>query len=111
MNFDDFFFEKKGLEAADRDDQRKTALNAMYYSLEEVFYKKDQYYPSTISTKNLPSVEPRLFKDPFGRAVGSQGSDYRYEATGCDGGAKCRGYRLRADLEKESDFVLNSRNN
>lgn len=105
-----FFYEKKGIEAAQRDTTRKTALNAMYYSLEEVFYRQNHYYPASISATNLPSVDPRLFEDPFGRTIGQPASDYRYEPTGCNGGQTCSGYRLRADLEKESDFVLNSRN-
>ena len=45
--------QRGNLEAADRDDKRKTAINAMYYNLEEVFYAKNGYYPATIDEKNL----------------------------------------------------------
>ena len=105
-----FYVQKKDLETTNQDSARKTAINAMYYSLEEVYYPSHKGYPRTIDEKTLPSVEPALFKDNKGVAIGDQSSLYRYEPTGCDGDL-CKGYTLRADLEREADYVKNSRNN
>ena len=105
-----FFVQKNDLAVAARDQQRKTAINAMYYGLEEVFYKANNYYPETINETNLPSVDPALFTDPDGAKIGSSDSNYRYEATNCTDN-KCKAYTLRTTLEKEADYVKTSRNN
>lgn len=105
-----FFMQKGNVEIAARDQQRKTAINAMYYSLEEVFYKTNQYYPMTISEKNLPSVEPALFTDPTDKMIGTAESNYRYEPVNCTDD-KCKSYVLRSTLENEADFVKASKNN
>lgn len=102
------FVQRGNLVAADRDDKRKTAINAMYYNLEEVFYAKNGYYPATIDEKKLTAMDPALFTDPNGNKIGTSASEYRYEATGCDND-KCKGYTLRAELEKEGDFVKTNR--
>lgn len=104
-----FFIQKNNVEVAARDGQRKTAINAMYYGLEEVFYKNNSFYPSTISETNLTSFDPALFTDPDGAKLGTSESDYRYEATNCDG-EKCKGYTLRTTLENEADFVKENKN-
>lgn len=105
-----FFLQQKAqIERVDRDRQRKTAINAFHYSLEEVYYNTNKYYPRSIDAKVLPSVDPSLFKDPNGVAVGQQGSSYRYEPLDCDGD-KCASYSLRADLESEDDFIKKSSN-
>ncbi len=105
-----FFIQKNDLAIAARDQQRKTAINAMYYGLENVFYKANNYYPETISEANLPSVDPALFTDPNGVTIGTSNSDYRYTATNCVDN-KCRAYTLRTTLENEADYVKNSINN
>jgi type II secretory pathway pseudopilin PulG len=105
-----FFIQKSNVEVAARDGQRKTAINAMYYSLEEVFYKTNKFYPSTLSETNLPSVDPALFTDPDGAKIGTSESDYRYEATNCSD-EKCKGYTLRTTLENEADFIKDSKYN
>ena len=105
-----FYVQKKDLQTTSRDNDRKTAINAMYYSLEEVYYKAHNGYPRTANTTTLPSVEPALFKDTKGVTVGDQSSEYRYEPSGCDGDL-CKGYTLRADLEREADYIKNSRHN
>lgn len=102
------FIQKNHLATTQRDDQRKTAINAMYYSLEEVFFAKNGYYPSEISSKVLPSVDPVLFTDPNGVKLGDKNANYRYEGVNCDNN-KCKGYSLRADLEKEADYVKKNR--
>lgn len=97
------------VQAAARDDERRHAINSMYYNLEDIFYAKNKYYPKTISEKNLTAMEKDLFTDPNGVKLGDGQSDYRYEPTNCDG-ERCKSYTLRAVLEKEADFVKNSRN-
>lgn len=105
-----FFLQKNSLEVASRDEVRKTSINAMYYGLEEVFYKTNGYYPRTIDEKILPSVDPALFSDPEGVKIGESNSEYRYETANCEGD-RCKSYTLRTTLENEADFVKNSRNN
>ncbi len=104
-----FFVQKNNLEVAFRDEQRKIAINAMYYGVEEVYYKTNGYYPRTISDTVLPSVDPNLFTDPEGVKLGESESEYRYEPTNCDGD-KCKSYSLRTTLENEADYIKNSRN-
>ena len=64
------FIQINNLKIANQDDTRKTAINAMYYALEEVYYKKHQSYPATITSATLPSVDPTLFTDPDGFTLG-----------------------------------------
>jgi len=105
-----FFVQKNQVEVAARDDARKTSINAMYYSLEEVYFKKNQSYPRTVTSENLPSVDPDLFKDPSGVKIGEGTSNFRYEALNCTDD-NCKGYSLRTTLENEDDFVKTNRNN
>lgn len=103
-----FFLQQKSqIDRVDRDRERKTAINAFYYSLEEVYYKANNSYPRAIDTKVLPSVDPSLFKDPNDVAIGTQGSNYHYDGLDCDGNI-CRNYTLRAELEAEDDFIKKS---
>lgn len=104
-----FFTQKNNLEVASRDEIRKTSINAMYYSIEEVFYKTNGYYPRTVDEKILPSVDPDLFKDPAGVKIGESASNYRYEGTDCDA-EKCKHYTLRTTLENEDDYIKKNRN-
>lgn len=97
------------LSAMDRDEQRKTAINAMYYSLEEGFYAQSGYYPQTISDTVLTTMDPELFTDPDGVNLGSEGSTYTYEPADCDDNGHCQEYTLRADLEREDDYIKRSR--
>jgi type II secretory pathway pseudopilin PulG len=102
------FIQRNHLTTTQRDDQRKTAINAMYYSLEEVYFAKNGYYPAEISDKVLPSVDPSLFAEPNGVKPGDKNANYRYEGVNCDND-KCKGYSLRADLEKEADYIKTNR--
>jgi Tfp pilus assembly protein PilE len=104
-----FFIQKSNIDAMNRDDQRKTAINAMHYALEESFYPTHGHYPETISDENLKAMDPALFTDPFGINVGIEGSSYRYEPIGCEE-EKCRSYTLRAILEREDVYIRQSRN-
>ena len=103
-----FYVQKNDLVIAARDNDRKTAINAMYYNLEEVYYTANNSYPKVISGDNLKAMNPELLKDPDSVAIGEQSSDYRYEPSGCNGEV-CTSYTLRADLENEADFVKNAR--
>ena len=96
--------QKSNIDAMQRDEQRKTAINAMHYALVDSFYEANQYYPTVISEKNLAAVKPELWTDPAGRKLGEPMSDYTYEAVDCVED-KCQGYTLKARLEKEEDYI------
>lgn len=100
--------QRNDLNASFRDSERKTAINAMHYSLEEVFYRENGYYPTTIDSEILPSVDPALFIDPDDNAINTAGSTYHYEGTACEGN-ECQSYRLSAELEREDEFVRTQR--
>lgn len=114
-----FFVQKNNIEVTARDTQRKTAINAMYLSLEEVYFKKHGSYPRELNKDTLPSVDEALFTDPNGIKLGQTtitvndtkypvASNYRYEATNCTEDA-CKSYTLRTTLENEDDFVKKNR--
>ena len=104
-----FFVQKSNVDAMERDKNRKIAINAMYYALEEGFYAQNGHYPDTISEENLKYIDPQLFTDPLGVNLGNEGSSYSYEPANCSGG-KCKEYILKADLEKEDDYIKRNRN-
>lgn len=104
-----FWSQKTNIETAARDDKRKIAINAMHYSLEEVYYPTHKNYPKTLSAATLTSVDPALFKDPNGKMLGAPDSDYRFEGKNCDSSG-CKSYTLRTKLENEADYTKNSRN-
>ena len=103
-----FFVQKNNIQAAAHDQQRKTAINAMYYSLEEVYYPLHHSYPQTISSNVLPSVDPNLFTDPSGDKFGTSSSDYSYLPTNCSNGS-CKSYTLRSTMQQEADYIKTSR--
>lgn len=105
-----FFIQKQNIEISAQDNAKKTAINAMYYGLEEVFYPTNKYYPQTISTDNLNSVDPALFTDPAGVKLGGAGSAYTYSPTNCADN-KCKSYTLSAALTNEADYKKTSKNN
>lgn len=105
-----FFIQKNSLSVVASDNTEKTAINSMYYSLEEVFYPANKYYPQTISSDNLKSVDPALFTDPNGVKIGTAGSAYSYKPTNCVNN-KCKSYTLEAALQNEADYIKTSRNN
>lgn len=103
-----FFVQKANVDAMNRDEDRKTAINAMYYALEEGYFVENGYYPETISEENLKVIDPNLFTDPDGYNLGTAGSSYTYEAANCEDG-ECKEYTLRATLEKEDDYIKKNR--
>lgn len=104
-----FFIQKSNVDAMGRDEDRKTAINAMYYALEEGFYKEHGYYPESISEKNITMIDPALWTDPSGANLDDPRSSYSYEPANCKDG-KCKEYVLKADLEKEDTYVKYNRN-
>ncbi|MBR6964732.1 type II secretion system protein [Candidatus Saccharibacteria bacterium] len=104
-----FFVQKANIDAMQRDEQRKEAINAMYYALEEGFYAQNGYYPDAISEENIKVIDPALWTDPFGINLGTEGSTYFYEPADCVEG-KCKEYVLRAELEKEDMYIKRNRN-
>lgn len=66
------YIQMNNLKTANDDSKRKTAINAMYYALEEVYFKKNNSYPSSLTSATLPSVDPSLFTDPDGFTLGKE---------------------------------------
>ena len=104
-----FFLQKSNVDAMSRDDDRKTAINAMYYALEEYYYPKYGYYPSEINEDVLPVIDPQLFTDPFGANIGTEVSTYSYEPADCNTANECQDFILRANLEKEDTYIKRGR--
>ena len=104
-----FFVQKANIDAMERDEDRKTAINAMYYALEESFYKENGYYPETIGEDNVKVIDPALWTDPMGINLGTEGSSYSYLPANCVDG-KCKEYVLKATLEKEDTYIKSNRN-
>ena len=104
-----FFLQKVNTEAMSRDEQRKSAINAMYYALEEGYYVENEGYPENIeNAETLRWIEPDLFTDPTGLTLWQEDSNYTYESSDCENG-KCKSYTLRAKMEKEADYIKTSR--
>ena len=104
-----FFIQKANLDAMERDEDRKIAINAMYYALEESFYKEHHYYPETISEENIKVIDPALWTDPTGLNLGDPASSYSYTPANCENG-HCKEYILKAVLEKEDAYIKSNRN-
>lgn len=105
-----FFLQKQNVEAMQRDEKRKTAINAIYYALEEGYYAENKAYPENIENAEvLPWIDPNLFTDPYGMNLWDNGSNYSYETSDCQDG-KCKAYSLRTTLEKEDDYIKTNRN-
>lgn len=104
-----FFIQKNNIEVINRDNTKKIAINAMYYSLEQVYYAQNGNYPQTITSDNLKSMDPELFTDPFGKKINTTGSVYIYTPLDCSD-SKCKSYELKATLENEADYIKKSKN-
>lgn len=100
-----FFIQKSNVEAMNRDDDRKSAINAMYYALENYYYPKYGYYPSEINEEVLPVIDPEYFTDPLGVNLGIEGTSYSYEVANCNSENHCKEFTLRAVLEKEDNYI------
>ena len=104
-----FFIQKANVDAMNRDENRKTAINAMYYALEESYFKEHNYYPEEISEDNIKVIDTALWTDPLGYNLGDSNGSYFYEPANCKDG-KCKEYTLKAVLEKEDEFIKRNRN-
>lgn len=124
-----FFFQKNHLQTASQDERRKTAINAIYYDLEEVFYAKNGYYPAELSAAALNAVDPDLLTDTNGikidekldtsdlddetkkslEGTDTRISEYVYQPTNCSNDGKCKSYTLRVELVNEGEYVKKSR--
>ena len=89
--------QKYNLEAMARDNQRKIAVNAVYYALEESFYPAHGYYPESISPSVLPVVDPELWEDPE--------IDFYYAPVSCNYEGHCSAYTIKTELEKEDTYI------
>lgn len=103
-----FWVQFQNAQSMARDDKRRTAINAIYYTLEDVFYVKNGYYPQTINEKNLTAMDGSLLTDPNGALLGTNSSDYAYLPTNCVQD-KCKSYTVRSAMEREADFIKTSR--
>ncbi|RYF28898.1 MAG: type II secretion system protein [Chloroflexi bacterium] len=126
-----FFIQKNSLESANKDEQRKIAVNSIYYNLEEVFYPKNGFYPGTISKEILTTMNPDLLKDTNGLEPNQKITDesltdeqksyaesyiqreyeYRYMPTNCNTENQCKSYSITVDLDNEADYTKKSRRN
>lgn len=89
---------------SNRDNERKTAINSMHYYLTEVHLPKNGGFPLRLSEETVPGLDANFLQDPSGRKVAGSSSDFRYEPGECSPTA-CKRYTLRANLEKEADFI------
>jgi type II secretory pathway pseudopilin PulG len=103
-----FVVQKMDLDASYTDQTRKTAINAMYYSLNDVYFKENGHFPLAIDENTLKAIDPELLNDPWGIPIGDPDSDYQYEGLNCDSEGRCQQFKLTADLEKEDDYVIES---
>jgi len=102
------FFQLSKIRNESDNTKKRTAIKAMYYSLEEGFYAKNGYYPEKIEDKTLLTMDTALLNDPNNKKIGDRASAYRYEAANCNNG-KCKSYKLRAVLAGEDDYIKESR--
>ena len=103
------FFQLSNMSIEAVNSEKKIAINAMYYSLEEQFHPKHGFYPEFLEDDTLPTMDSALLTDPYGVRIGEVGSAYRYEPTNCSDG-ECTAYTLRVSLDGEADFIKESRN-
>lgn len=104
-----FFIQKNNLDAMQRDEKRKVAINAIYYALEEGYFKDKNAYPEQIKNpETLPWIDPNLFTDPRGINLWDGIGDYKYETANCKDG-ECKEYTLSAKMEKEAQYIKTNR--
>jgi len=103
-----FWIQKVDLESSFDDQQRKTAINSIYYNLTKVYYPENGYYPSELDPEKLTAVDPDLFIDPYGLTFGETDSDYSYEGINCNNKGQCKDFRLTSLMEKEATYTRNA---
>lgn len=98
------FTQFNSIQATNRDEKRRTAINSLHYNLEDIFFATNKHYPEQITKDTLSGIDSNILKDPNGVLIGEGDSEYRYEPINCEN-SQCKGYTLRADLEQESDYI------
>ena len=104
-----FIIQKDDLDATYADREKKIAVNAMYYSLTDIYHPEHGYYPSSIDEATLKGIDPELLKDYSGVYIYEADSEYKYEGLDCDGEGKCKQFKLSVELEKEPEFIKESK--
>lgn len=104
-----FYVQNRDLKIDKNDSLRKTAVNSIYYDLEDVYYPANKAYPERLTADQLKGIDPALLKDPEGVEVGDPKSQYHYEPKDCQNGL-CKSYKLWADMEHEATVTKTSRN-
>lgn len=91
--------QKNNLDAASRDQQRKTSVNAIYYGLKQGYFAKTGSYPSVLDKNSMPYVDPKALQQ-----VGND-KQYalKYRGLDCEN-TKCKGFELKTNLEKEATY-------
>lgn len=98
----------RSIRAENRDENRKTDINALYYQL-EALHERNGFYPQQLTETTLKGLNPDNLKDTNGVAIGEAASEYTYTPKGCND-TKCQSYTLEAQLEREADFIKESLN-
>lgn len=91
----------------ERNTDRKNAINAMHYYLQEVYLPKHDSYPVVLEPDTITAIKEDALRGPSGQLVTDPGSSLRYQPGGCNGGS-CQRYTLRANLEQAPDFIRRS---
>lgn len=102
-----FATQKSEIEQKMRDQQRKAAVNAIYFNLKEVYFKKHGTYPEILKPDSLEGVDPAIFSDPKKILLGDPGADYDYTTSGCTNG-QCQNFTISARLEVEATYTKSS---
>lgn len=93
------FLQKGNLDASQRDQERKTSVNAIYYGLKEAYLPAHQSYPVSIDSKTLPYVDPRSFEKIGDNPL------YKMHYRGLDCEADtCKKFEIKIRLEKEAEY-------
>jgi hypothetical protein len=93
------------------DARNKTSVNALDAYLQNIYYPKFKSYPTAIDETMLKSIPEAQRKDALGKSITSQASIVRYEPQGCSVIGTCSGYKLRALLSNEVDYIRSSSKN
>lgn len=96
----------RGARAQDRDSTRKIDINTLTYQLEKS-YEDKKYYPEKLDGSTVKDIDEDTLTDSNGLKVNDPGSNYQYRPSDCKE-AKCSGYTLTAQLEKEAPYIKES---
>lgn len=92
----------RGARADQRDSQKKSDINAIFFQL-EAFHEANGYYPKTIDENVLKGIDPDSLIDNNGKSITEGTGAYVYSSENCTD-TKCKTYVLQADLEKEAVY-------